>query len=314
MKRKLPRLGLCCTFRDQSIKFRTTTAAAMSRVPRAEALEKLSALCLDNAGTLLAALEYCATSGIGCFRIVSQILPLKTHPELGYEIDELPDGAQIVARLQQCGQFARQSGVRTSFHPDQFVVLNSRRPEVVAASLREIEYQNQVAEWVNADVINIHAGGAWGDKRQALADFQRGFAQLSPSAQSRLTLENDDKLFTPADLLPLCRRAGIPLVYDVHHHRCHRDELSVEAATEAAMGTWNREPLFHLSSPQSGWGGAYPERHHDFIDPADFPACWLNRQLTVEVEAKAKELALLRLIRDLQRPLKKRSRGGARAL
>jgi UV DNA damage endonuclease len=44
------------------------------------------------------------------------------------------------------------------------VVLNSTRPEVVASSIAELEYQAQVASWVNADVINIHAGGAYGNK------------------------------------------------------------------------------------------------------------------------------------------------------
>ena len=73
------------------------------------------------------------------------------------------------------------------FHPDQFVVLNSLRPVVVQASLREIEYQAEVAEWVGADVINIHGGGGFGDKPRALADFARNLARISPRARSRLT-------------------------------------------------------------------------------------------------------------------------------
>ena len=68
-------LGLCCIFRDVPIKFGCTTAAAMSRLPRADALARLSALCLANADALLAALRFCADHGIGCFRVNSQILP-----------------------------------------------------------------------------------------------------------------------------------------------------------------------------------------------------------------------------------------------
>jgi len=37
------------------------------------------------------ALEFCAAHGIGSFRIQSQILPLKTHPQAGYRIEELPE-------------------------------------------------------------------------------------------------------------------------------------------------------------------------------------------------------------------------------
>ncbi len=94
------RLGLCCIFRDQPIKFVTTTAAAISRMDRPNALAKLSCLCLANADALLLALRFCADQGIGCFRVNSQILPLKTHPTCGYEVDELPDGEEIIQRFK----------------------------------------------------------------------------------------------------------------------------------------------------------------------------------------------------------------------
>jgi UV DNA damage endonuclease len=71
-------------------------------------------------------------------------------------------------------------------------------------------------------------------------------------------------------------------------------------ATEKAWSTWNREPLFHISSPLSGWRGPNPERHHNYIKPRDFPALWESLKLTVEVEAKAKELAVLKLMRQLK--------------
>ena len=249
------RFGLCCIFREQPIRFVTTTATSIARLDRSHALAKLSRLCLANADALMSALEFCASHGIGCFRINSQILPLKTHPQLGYAIDDIPEGAAIVARFRACGAFAREFNIRTCFHPDQFVVINSPRPDVVAASVRELEYQAEVAEWVGADVVNIHGGGAYGDKATALDTFARNLKRLSPRARLRLTVENDDTIYTPSDLLSLCRAEGIPLVYDVHHHRCHRDDLTEVEATERAIATWNRQPLVHLSSPLDGWSG-----------------------------------------------------------
>jgi UV DNA damage endonuclease len=293
------RLGLCCTFLDQPIRFASTTATACARLERPLALEKLARIALANADALMAALRFCAGNRIGSFRINSQVLPLKTHPEQGYAIDDLPGADRIVASFRACGAFAAEHGLRTGFHPDQFVVLNSLRPEVVEASLRELEYQAEVAEWVGADVLNIHAGGVFGDKPRALDDFARNLARLSPRARSRLTVENDDRNYTPADLLPLCRRERLPLVYDAHHHRCLPDGLTVAEATAAALETWDREPLFHLSSPIAGWQGPRPQRHHDFIDLADWPACWSRLDATVEVEAKAKELAVLKLRDEL---------------
>lgn len=294
------RLGLCCMFRDQPIRFVTTTAAALGRMTRTDALIKLSGLCMANADALLLALQFCSDHGIGCFRVVSQILPLKTHPTCGYMIEDLSDGDEIVRRFKACGEFVKKHGLRTCFHPDQFVVLNSQRPEVVKASIRELEYQVTVAEWVGADVVNIHGGGAYGDKQQALSDFARNLDRLSSNVRKRLTVENDDKIFTPADLLPTCAASGVPLVYDVHHHRCNPDDLNIEEATTKAMATWDREPLFHISSPLEGWGGPKPERHHDFIDVDDFPKCWRNKKITVEVEARAKEAAVLKLKQQLE--------------
>jgi UV DNA damage endonuclease len=147
--------------------------------------------------------------------------------------------------------------------------------------------------------VNIHGGGAYGDKQKALSDFARNLKRLSRRARRRLTVENDDTTYTPSDLLPVCRAEGIPLVYDVHHHRCNQDGLSVEDATEQAVATWKREPMFHISSPMEGWKGPKPRRHHDFINVTDFPECWRGRTLTLEVEAKAKEVAVLKLMKQL---------------
>lgn len=294
------RLGLCCQFLQQPIKFRVTTATAMQRLPRREQLARFTELCAGNAEALLAALQFCAARGIGSFRILTPIMPVKTHPTVGYRVEELPGAAEIVAQFRRCGEFARANNIRTGFHPDQFVVLNSPDADIVARSIADIEAQAELAEWTNADTVNIHGGGGYGDKRSALERFRRNLEKLSPRARSRLTVENDDKTFTPADLLPLCRSEGVPLVYDAHHHRCLPDGLTVEQATEAARVTWkNREPLFHLSSPLEGWDGPKPQRHHNYIDPKDFPAAWHGWPLTVEVEAKAKELAVAKLQRDL---------------
>jgi UV DNA damage endonuclease len=287
------RLGLCCIFRDEPIKFRTTTATAVSKMDRTAGLQKINDLCTINANSLYKALQFCHANGIGNFRVSSTILPLKTHPILGYKIEELPEGVHIVDLFKKAGEYAKSNNIRTCFHPSQFVVLNSLNETVVNNSIAEIEYQSEVADWINADVVNIHGGGAYGDKEKALSDFARSIDRLSERARSKLTVENDDKTYTPSDLLPVCANLGIPLLYDVHHHRCNKDGLTIDQATEQALTTWNREPMFHISSPIDGWTGKNPERHHDFINISDFPDCWKNLNVTVELEAKAKEVAII---------------------
>jgi len=292
------RLGLCCLFVDQPIRFRSLTATGLEKLPRPAQLEKISRVCLDNAEALVEAVHTVARLGIGAFRISSPLLPRYTHPEVGYSLDLLPEGGKIRRRLAAVKRNAAALDIRLSFHPDQFVVLSSPHRDVVRKSVRELDYQALLAEQVGADVINLHAGGAYGDKPAALKRLRRTIAQLSDPIRTRLTLENDDLTYTPADLLPVCRELGLPLVYDVHHHRCNPDELSVEEATEAAHITWlavGREPCFHLSSPRDGWRAADPRPHQDYVDLRDFPACWRNLDCTVDVEAKAKELAVLRL-------------------
>ena len=171
------RLGLCCRFRDQPIKFVTTTVAAVSKMTRRDALAKLSRLCLENADALLASLQFCAANGIGCFRINSRILPIKTHPTCGYEVDDLPEGDEIIRRFQECGQYARQHKLRTCFHPDQFVVLNSPRPDVVEKSIQELEYQGVVARM---------GRGGCGEhsRRRGLRRQAKGTGRFCPVASS----------------------------------------------------------------------------------------------------------------------------------
>jgi UV DNA damage endonuclease len=121
------------------------------------------------------------------------------------------------------------------------------------APIRFRRAQAEVAEWVNADVINIHAGGAYGNKDKALQRLVRRIRNLPQNIRCRLTLEN-----------------------------------------------WNREPLFHISSPLRSWGDGNSRNYHDYIDPEDFPESWLNLDITVAVEAKAKELAVLKLMREIE--------------
>ena len=88
----------------------------------------------------------------------------------------------------------------------------------------------------------------------------------------------------------------------MHHHRCHPDGLTVEDASALARWTWERsgrEPYFDVSSSANGWLGRDPRPHADFIDSADFPDCWIGFDFTMDVEAKAKELAVLKLKKDL---------------
>ncbi|OKY73729.1 MAG: UV damage repair endonuclease UvsE [Desulfobulbaceae bacterium DB1] len=294
----VPRFGLCCLFAQEPIKFRSFTMKSLVQLGTTERLSKISDVCLHNSRSLLQALHFCRANGIGAFRVMSPFLPRYTHPDAGYTIDTLPDGEEISRNLALVRKFRDTHDIRLSFHPDQFIVLSSPRRDVVDNAVRELDYQAMLAELIGADVINVHGGGHYGDPTLALSRFADNFRRLPERVQSRLALENDDKIYSVVDLLPLCRQLGIPLIYDVHHHRCNNDGLSEEEATRRTIQTWEhvgREPYFHLSSPRNGWRHANPLPHADYIDLADFPPCWHGLTGTIDVEAKAKELAVIAL-------------------
>lgn len=297
------RLGLCCLFKNEPVTFRTTTAKALAPLDRAGQLRKLSGICQHNAANLLLALETVQRLGIGSFRIMSPLFPRMTHPAVGYQLGDLPAGAEISALLAKVKKYAQECDIRLSFHPDQFVVLSSPHAGVVANSIAELEYQGLLAEAVGADVINLHAGGVYGDKQAALGRFCATFPHLSAAVRTRLTLENDDVSYTLRDLLPVCEKLAIPLIYDVHHHRCNPDGLTAVEATRLAGDSWRafgREQYCHISSPKNGWGSTDPKPHADYIEMSDFPDCWRERAMTIDVEAKAKELAVVQLLNSLQ--------------
>jgi UV DNA damage endonuclease len=304
------RLGLCCQFLDSPIRFRTATHRYVSTLSRAARRTYLATIAADNAAALAAAVERCAELGIGAFRINSQMLPLGTHPVSGYALEALDRNGAIRVAFERARELARARGIRLSFHPDQFVVLNSEREDVVRSSAEELEFQAGMAEMVGADTVVFHGGSVAGGAEVAVERLERGLELLSDRARRVVALENDDHRFTPSDLLSLCRRAGVPLVYDAHHHRCHRDRLSVDEATELAAGTWNgREAWTHISSPREGWGASNPRPHADYIDPHDFPESWRGRRMTVDVEAKAKERAVVALMNELSAESEEAERG-----
>ncbi len=71
-----------------------------------------------------------------------------------------------LARLAALGRKARDLDIRLSFHPSQFVVLNSPDPELVAKSVWDLKSQAEMLDLMELGpetVVVIHVGGAYGD-------------------------------------------------------------------------------------------------------------------------------------------------------
>jgi len=291
------RFGLCCLFISEPIKFKTIRYSYFSKLSKQEQIEKIDKTILWNLDSLEKALLFCRNNGIGCFRITSTFLPLFTHPKIKYDIKDLPHYKEIKTKFSKNKIFSKSNNIRLTLHPDQFTVLSSPKPEVIKNSINNLMYHAYLSNLLDVDVINIHIGGAYGEKKSAIKRFEKNFRILPSDIKDKLTIENDDIIYTPSDLLPLFQKYNIPLVYDVHHHRCNPDEMSINEASVKAYRTWNREPVFHISSAKND---SLQKSHSDYIKTEDFPTIWKKMApLTVEVEAKSKELAVLDLIKKI---------------
>ena len=137
-----------------------------------------------------------------------------------YELSDLPNYQEICALLKAVGKLAMDNGQRLSFHPGQFCVLASPSEKVVLNAINELNKSAQIMDLMGLPKsrmakINIHVGGAYGDKKSALDRFCKNFLRLQPSAQARLTVENDDKgnMYSVKDLYyGVYGVVGIPIV------------------------------------------------------------------------------------------------------
>ena len=114
----------------------------------------------------------------------------------------------------------------------------------------------------------LHVGGTYKDKNKAIDTFVSNFSSAT-KPKKRIILENDDKSIQPLDTLLLCQMLQI-YGFDVHHHLCNPDGLSVEDLLCHVFNTWRGQkliPKVHFSSPKSP---SQLKSHADYIDSSAF--------------------------------------------
>ena len=273
-------------------------------------------------GHLRLVLDYLDRHDIRMYRMATALAPYASHPELPQFHRQVEECATELAEL---GALARELDIRLSTHPGQYTVLNSESDAVRAAAAAELEVQGALFEAMGLGpeaVVVLHVGGAAGGHVAAGDRFLTGFEQLSETARSRLVLENDDRVFGVGQALGVAERAGVPLVFDILHHRCHDpDGIDDREALQLALESWPSgvRPKIHFSSPRLDIGekrrkvGRRVERtlvlpdmrlHADLIDPVAFEGFLRHTanglDFDVMLEAKGKDLALLRLRDQLE--------------
>ncbi|HAA33054.1 MAG TPA: UV DNA damage repair endonuclease UvsE [Cyanobacteria bacterium UBA8553] len=288
--RVTPNLGLVCITASKDVRYRTITRKRLLQFSESEQEDILRNLYKENLQRLNQAIDFCIANEIKLYRITSNLFPF-ADTELGEKVlNELNE------ELLQTGNRAAAVDIRIVVHPDQFVVLSSDNPEVVANSIKILTYQAMVMDKLGQPrspwaMIEIHGGKS--DRSQRLVEVIRN---LSEEIRSRLALENDEYAYSAEEILAVCRQAGVPMVFDAHHHVIHEgldsyDDPSVAQMQAQARTTWPLPEwqLVHISNGRE----AFSDRNHsDLITvmPSSYStAPW------IEVEAKLKEEAIAKL-------------------
>jgi UV DNA damage endonuclease len=282
-----PNLGLVCITASKDVRYRTVTRKRLLEHSLDAQRKLLEDLYRDNIQTLDKALRYCEAEGIRLYRLPSSIFPFADE-DIGREVL-----APLATTLGRSGQRALERGIRLVMHPDQFVVLNSDSEGVVANSIKILQMHADIMDLLAQPrspwaLLEIHGGK--GNRADALVER---IALLPDAIRCRLGLENDEYAYGAQEIHEICMRAGVPMVFDAHHHVVHDKLASYEDPSVGAMllkarETW-ADPAHQLVHISNGREGFNDRQHSDLIEV--MPSSYLAAPY-IEIEAKLKEEAI----------------------
>ncbi len=272
--------------------------------------------------------HYLHKVGIHMYRMSSDFVPYLTHPDMPQFHNQLEEAEEELAAL---GELARKYDIRLSLHPSQYILLNALDEEVTKKSITDLNAQAKLLDTLGCGpegVVVTHVGGVYGDRAESKARFIRRYLDLPDATKRRLVLENDDVSFSVTEVLEISEATGISVVFDNLHHFCFNPEaLPMAEALSRALSTWpeNVTPKIHYSSPSTDFEATVEKEkgatgrgrtvtklhaprlkaHADFINPLEFVLFWQAvgadslRPFDIMLESKGKDVALLRLRREL---------------
>ncbi|RAK51531.1 UV DNA damage repair endonuclease UvsE [Phenylobacterium deserti] len=269
-------------------------------------------------------LDYLKLRKIEMYRLSSDLAPYATHPDMPqfHKMVEESD-----PELQAIGKKARELGIRLSFHPSQFVLLNSPDETLTRKSIWDLSSQAEMLDRMGLGdeaVMVTHVGGVYGDPVQSRARWAERWPRLPEHVRRRLVLENDDIRFSAADVLWVHEQTGVRCVFDYQHCWCLNPEgLDMVDALKRILATWpeGQRPKIHFSTPRMEMRELVRQdkktkkktttlappvitNHSDFTNPFEFARFMRDAdglEFDVMLESKSKDLALLKLRSDLLR-------------
>ena len=253
----------------------------------------------QNLTCLRRILEYNVQHGLLFFRLTSDLVPFASH-----EINKYNWQEHFKMTFRRLGNYIKSNNMRISMHPDQFVVLNSPNEQTVKNSIAELVYQGSILDLMGLDTtakLQIHGGGAYGDKGAALNRFAEVYHTMLPDAvKARLCVENDDRTYTLKDCLYLHELTGMPIIFDNLHHECVNNGEPMPEAVQMAAATWQPEKDGILMMDYSSQAtGERKGKHTQSIQKQlfhDFLAETEGLDMDIMLEIKDKEESALKAL------------------
>lgn len=284
----------------------TTNRDCILRTLNAKGLPHISQLTLANVKDLLKIVKWNEANGIKFFRVSSGLFPWKTR----YEFEELPDWLDIQKVLQDIGAYVTEVNQRLEFHPSHYTILASPNPKTVETSIKDLDQHSRIFDEMGLvpshwNCINIHVGGAYGDKESATQRWCDNFQKLSETCQRRVVVENDDKanMYSVKDLHSMIwKKVRVPITFDIFHHTFCTGGMKAYNAAQLASTTWGKVPMvIHWSSSMKNYENpeAKSVAHAEYI--YDTFEDW-NTDGWFMCESKAKEKSILEYWESGPRP------------
>lgn len=277
----------------------TITYTNYEKLLETEKIEKLEKIVNENLDNLEQIILYNIRNNIQFYRLSSSIFPLATHPKVEYDVLEI-----FKKRLEKIGKIINKNNMRVDIHLDQFCVLNSTNKEVVKSTINIIKfYKNMLDTMKLKTYMILHIGSSAFGKQKSITRFINNFKLIDQETRKMIIIENDDKIYNIKDTLYLAKKLNIPMVLDYHHYKCNNEGEKIEDYITEIFNTWKKDtPKVHLSSPKSK---KEYRSHNDYININDFIEFHdkirsINIDFDIMIEAKEKDFALFKLIRELK--------------
>ena len=224
----------------------------------------------NNLDCLRRILQFNLEQRLFFFRISSDLVPFASHP-----VNKFNWQKYFQEEFEEIGEFITKSRMRISMHPDQFTLINSIKEDIFERSKKELKYHAEILDLLKLDTsakIQIHVGGAYGDKEKSTERFVTRFSKLDDSIIRRLVIENDDKLYDLNDCLKINAQTQIPILFDVFHHKLNNSTTqSTEDSFKSTVKTWNDKrdgiPMVDYSSQEPT---GLSRQHSETINIEDF--------------------------------------------